>query len=140
MHISKIGSIITDNIEEGNANKYVISISIELKTIHDNLDAIFNRLNNLEAFIADKQMIAVYDNKEGKMIENVNHPTHYGGKDSLYETVKVIEAWGLTYNTGNAVKYISRAGKKDPAKHIEDLEKAVWYISREIENLKNGKK
>ena len=74
------------------------------------------------------------------MSENVNHPTHYGGENNPYETVKVIEAWGLTYNTGNAVKYISRAGKKDPAKHIEDLEKAVWYISREIENLKNGQK
>ena len=74
------------------------------------------------------------------MSERVNHPTHYGGENNPYETVKVIEAWGLTYNTGNAVKYISRAGKKDPAKHIEDLEKAVWYISREIENLKHGQK
>jgi len=68
-------------------------------------------------------------------MENVNHPNHYGGKDSQYEAIKVIEAWGLNFNTGNAVKYISRAGKKDPAKTVEDLEKAIWYLKREVLNL-----
>ena len=37
--------------------------------------------------------------------------------------------WGLGFNLGNAVKYISRAGKKDPDKYIEDLQKAVWYLN-----------
>lgn len=63
-----------------------------------------------------------------------NHPQHYGGKDNPYEVIKVIEAWSLGFNLGNTVKYISRAGKKDPAKEIEDLEKAKWYLEREIAN------
>lgn len=61
---------------------------------------------------------------------SVNHPEYYGGKDNPYEAIKVIEAWGLGFCLGNAVKYISRAGKKDSAKLIEDLEKAGWYIRR----------
>jgi hypothetical protein len=68
----------------------------------------------------------------------INHPNHYGG-DTVYETIKVIEAWGLGFNLGNAVKYISRAGRKDPAKEIEDLEKAAFYLKRHIENRKAGK-
>lgn len=64
----------------------------------------------------------------------VVHPPHYGG-DTTYEAIKVIEAWGLGFCLGNAVKYISRAGKKDPAKEIEDLEKAQWYLTREIKKL-----
>lgn len=65
-------------------------------------------------------------------MDNVDHPAHYGG-DSVYETIKVIDAWGLDFCLGNAVKYISRAGKKDPEKRIEDLRKAIWYIQHEIE-------
>lgn len=71
------------------------------------------------------------------MSEQVNHPLHYGGEDSPYEVIKVIEAWGLDFHLGTAVKYIPRAGKKDPNKEIEDLEKAVWYINRKIQKLKN---
>ena len=68
--------------------------------------------------------------------ENVNHPKHYGGKDNPYEAIKVIEAWELDFPLGNTVKYIARAGKKDPDKEIQDLEKALWYLERKIRNLK----
>lgn len=61
----------------------------------------------------------------------VNHPKHYGG-DTVYEAIKVIEAWELGFCLGNTVKYISRAGKKDKSKKIEDLKKAAWYLEREI--------
>jgi hypothetical protein len=71
--------------------------------------------------------------------EAVNHPAHYGGADNPYEAIKVIEAWGLGFNVGNAVKYLSRAGKKEPAKLIEDLEKARWYLDRAISNAKAGR-
>lgn len=71
--------------------------------------------------------------------EQVNHPDHYGGGDNPYEAIKVIEAWGLNFSLGSAVKYISRAGKKDPDKHVQDLEKAAWYVNREIERLKAEK-
>lgn len=66
--------------------------------------------------------------------ETVNHPDHYGGKDNPYESIKVIRAWNLGFSLGNAVKYISRAGKKDPNKRLEDLKKALWYIQEEIDN------
>jgi len=65
---------------------------------------------------------------------NVIHPTHYGGKDNPYEAIKVIEAWGVGFNLGNTLKYISRAGKKDNT--IQDLEKALFYLDREIQNRK----
>lgn len=62
----------------------------------------------------------------------VDHPAHYGGADNPYEAIKVIEAWGLGFSLGNAVKYISRAEKKGAA--LEDLKKARWYLDREIAN------
>lgn len=65
--------------------------------------------------------------------EAVNHPAHYGGKDNPYEAIKVIEAWGLNFSLGSAVKYICRAGKKSG--FIEDLRKSCWYVSREIQRL-----
>lgn len=65
----------------------------------------------------------------------VNHPAHYGG-DTTYETIKVLEAWDLGFHLGNAVKYISRAGKKSANREIEDLEKAVWYVNRRIAQLR----
>ena len=68
------------------------------------------------------------------MTEKVNHPDHYGGKGNTYEAIKVIEAWELDFHLGNVVKYISRAGKKENT--IEDLEKALWYLQRKINQLK----
>lgn len=63
--------------------------------------------------------------------EKVNHPPHYGG-DTTYETIKVIEAWGLDFHLGNAVKYLSRAGRKPGAEEAVDLRKALWYIERRL--------
>jgi len=68
------------------------------------------------------------------MNESINHPEHYGG-DNTYEAIKVIEAWELDFSLGNTIKYISRAGKKDKAKEIEDLKKALWYLDRKIKTL-----
>lgn len=64
--------------------------------------------------------------------KNVNHPEHYGGADNVYEAIKVIEAWDLGFCLGNAIKYISRAGKKDNNSYLQDLKKAKWYLEREI--------
>ena len=69
--------------------------------------------------------------------EAVNHPQHYGGENNQYEAIKVIEAWDLCFCLGNTVKYISRAVKKEIDKTVQDLEKAKWYLEREIENLKS---
>lgn len=65
------------------------------------------------------------------MNDNVNHPSHY--TDGNIEVIDFIEDKKLNYHLGNAVKYISRAGKKDPEKYTEDLQKAVWYLQREID-------
>ncbi len=67
------------------------------------------------------------------------HQSYYGGTDNIYEAIKVIEAWGFGFNLGNVIKYASRAGKKDPTKEIEDLEKAAWYLNRQIESLRSRK-
>ncbi len=69
----------------------------------------------------------------------VDHPSYYGGDNNPYEAIKVIEAWDLGFCLGNTVKYISRAGKKNPEKEIEDLEKAAWYLNRHIEGLKKNR-
>lgn len=72
-------------------------------------------------------------------MNTVNHPQYYGGKDNTYEAIKVIEAWNLGFCLGNTIKYISRAGKKSKEKEIEDLEKALWYLNRYLENTKKEK-
>lgn len=68
--------------------------------------------------------------------EQIDHPEYYGGADNPYEAIKVIEAWGLGFHLGNAVKYIFRAGKKDQA--LTDLQKAVWYLQREINRIEES--
>lgn len=70
------------------------------------------------------------------MSDPINHPDHYGGKDNPYECIKVVEAWGLGFCLGSALKYICRAGKKGDA--LEDLKKAAWYLNREIQALEEG--
>ena len=69
------------------------------------------------------------------LAEQVDHPSHYGGKENTYEAIKVIDAWGLGFHLGNVIKYISRAGKKDPKTLIQDLKKASWYLQKYIEKL-----
>jgi hypothetical protein len=63
----------------------------------------------------------------------VNHPSHY--TDGKIEVIDFIEDKKLGFCLGNAVKYIARAGKKDPTKEIEDLKKADWYVNRRIKEV-----
>jgi hypothetical protein len=70
--------------------------------------------------------------------EQVNHPQHYGGKNNEYETIKVIDAWELGFSLGNTVKYISRAGKKEKDKELQDLKKALFYLKHHIDNLEKN--
>lgn len=66
----------------------------------------------------------------------VDHPSHYHATSGI-EVIDAIEAWELNFALGNAVKYIARAGRKNPDKAAEDLSKALWYIERELDRL-NG--
>jgi Protein of unknwon function (DUF3310) len=67
--------------------------------------------------------------------EAVNHPLHYGGKNSSTEVIKVVRDWQLGFSLGNAIKLIARSQfKKDDGK-LEDLHKAMWYLQEEISHL-----
>lgn len=67
--------------------------------------------------------------------DNVSHPPHYAnGWSNGAEVIDLTEH--LSFCAGNVVKYVCRAGRKDPDKHAEDLEKARWYIDREIARVK----
>ena len=63
---------------------------------------------------------------------HVSHPSHY---NQGIEAIDIIESWDLNFSLGNAIKYILRSPYK--GKQIEDLEKARWYIDREINRLKD---
>ena len=66
------------------------------------------------------------------MSDPVNHPKHYLKHPSGVECITITE--GFNFNKGNAIKYIWRSHEKNNA--VEDLQKAIWYIEREIERLK----
>lgn len=93
--------------------------------VYDNIDKLLKSNQNSEV----KQ----------QPTDMVNHPQHYGG-DTTYEYFKVAEAWGLDKRAYlfTAGRYLCRAGKKFKDKEIEDLEKAIVYIQREIELLKKS--
>lgn len=65
------------------------------------------------------------------MSDPINHPPHYTSNPSGVECITVTE-W-MNFNLGNAMKYIWRAGEKGNA--IQDLQKARWYLDREISRL-----
>lgn len=66
--------------------------------------------------------------------DNVSHPPHYAdGWSNGAEVIDLTEH--LSFCAGNVVKYVCRAGRKDPTKHVEDLEKARWYLDREIARI-----
>ena len=108
----------------------VIEEVTEMKKVLDELDKIkeVEKTNDLVNDWFDR----AYENYQADL---VNHPAHY--KAGGIETIDFIEAKDLNYRLGNVVKYVSRAGKKasDP---IQDLEKAAWYLQREIDARKNA--
>ena len=88
--------------------------------------------------VVTNALAAMLDKYECKSSGVISHPSHYRS-DSGFEAIDVIEAWNLGFNLGNALKYISRAGLKDKNREIEDLEKAQWYLNREIERIRSAK-
>lgn len=68
----------------------------------------------------------------------INHPSYYC--DGGIETLDFILAKKLDFLTGQVCKYISRAGKKDPDKDIEDLKKARFYLDRKIKELEKARR
>lgn len=94
----------------------------------------------------DRTCYSIYDEKSEREVEEnynlifgckndpVNHPSHY--TKGKIEVADFIADQKLNFDRGNAVKYVCRAGSKDPEKEIQDLEKAIWYINHEIKMLK----
>lgn len=88
------------------------------------------------SILIDTDELPPVTNLDGDPLNDpVNHPAHYtrGG----IEVIDFIEAYAPDdFHRANALKYIARAGEKDPTKFVEDLEKAVWYLNRRIAQAK----
>jgi hypothetical protein len=128
--------------------KTVKEIKAKLKCSHALIAVVLRNYKNktkkskiVKAVTEMKQVLDVIEMRRPKHrlqateIDPVNHPPHY--KAGGFETIDFIEAKDLNYRLGNVVKYVSRAGKKssDP---VQDLEKAAWYLQREIAARKNA--
>jgi hypothetical protein len=85
------------------------------------------RMQTVGVFTSDRPLRMIDTNAK----DNVNNPAHY--KVGGIETIDFIEAKKLSYNLGNVVKYVTRAEHKGNTK--EDLQKAQWYLNRELKNL-----
>lgn len=70
------------------------------------------------------------------MDDKVNHPKHYTSHPSGIEAITICEHFN--FNVGNAIKYLWRAGLKDKDAELLDLQKAEWYVRREIERLSSS--
>lgn len=67
--------------------------------------------------------------------ENVDQPKHYQGEGGI-TAIDVIEAYRLNFSLGNVIKYALRAGRKPNEDGLQDLEKALWYLNREVERVR----
>jgi hypothetical protein len=78
--------------------------------------------------------IVIKEREHAVNSDNVSNPPHYAdGWSNGAEVIDLTEH--LSFCAGNVVKYVCRAGRKDPDKHVEDLEKARWYLDREIKRV-----
>lgn len=82
-----------------------------------------------------KKVILFATSNKSIKADAVNHPPHY--KAGGIETIDFIEAKSLNYNLGNVIKYITRSDLK--GNKLEDLQKAQWYLNREVSNLEKSK-
>ena len=109
----------------------VIDIEISNNTTWYDID---NPLNPGEVIgVPDTHCEVVKEDERPEVAYNdpVHHPSHY--TDGNIEVIDFIEDKKLGFHLGNAVKYISRAGKKDKSKTAEDIKKAIWYLNRYLE-------
>ena len=67
------------------------------------------------------------------MTDEINHPDHYLWHPSGIECITITEH--MNFCTGNAIKYIWRSGRKQNISAIIDLQKAIWYLNREIDRI-----
>ena len=102
-------------------------------------EAHYDRMVNFYGVESDEAKFVLKKLKEKLPVPNsdvINNPPHY--TFSKIQTIDAIEAWGLDFHLGNAIKYISRAQHK--GRYLEDLEKAQWYVARAIAKAKGESK
>ena len=115
----------------------LLAATLPPATAHHLVWGITMKRSDLEALearnLAEKKIGEKVDAYRESLNDPVNHPSHYTSHPSGVECITVTEH--MTFNLGNAVKYIWRAGEKteDP---LQDLEKARWYLDREIQRIK----
>lgn len=106
-------------------------VDIQIKPLSRNNAIVYNAIEKYNGFLESDDLQAV---KRAMSFEEtndpVNHPSHYtSGKIEVADFIADMDA---NFFVGNAVKYICRAGKKDPNKTDEDLHKAIWYLNKEL--------
>ncbi len=111
------------------------SISGNVESAHDTPREMFgaprSRKRNVSSLDSESAMPRPSNDSADVAEDTINHPKHYTSHPSNVECITVVE-W-MSFNLGNAVKYIWRAGFK--GYQIEDLQKARWYVDREIKRL-----
>lgn len=130
-------------VERSHDPKVVKAEQNYLKTVKTAMDAIQKKPYMKAAFekpVVFLESIAetrekIRDQTERELLDLVNRPPHY--RTGGIETIDFIEAKDLNYRLGNVIKYVSRAGRKD-TDAVQDLEKAAWYLQREITTRKNA--
>lgn len=129
----KVGKKINDFIQNMPSKEIAriprVTICSNL-SLCDNEFRIMERVKNVDQF-------DTVNNVQDNVRSNPNpiSPEHY--KRLSPEPKDVIRSWGLNFNLGSAVKYISRAGHKDEI--VQDLKKAQQFIQFEIDYLKGDK-
>ena len=145
LHHESDGIYFESNINDG--NDALIDVIKNGEMIVGFTANIFS-INKLDNSVVNGRIITTYFTKDPKdsvakiytidgeeinmSNDPVNHPSHY--TDGKYEVIDFIEDYDLDddFYMANAVKYICRAGKKDPDKRNEDLQKALWYLQRSV--------
>lgn len=117
--------------KKATTNEAKVDLTPALKFVEGRAQAQRENWKQLGLFSSNKSVAQQIEMFEPKS-DPVNNPTHYtvGG----IETIDFIEAKKLGYNLGNVVKYITRSDHK--GNKLEDLRKAQWYLTREINSLK----
>lgn len=123
------------------ADKYYQCNEDEIELITDvTVESLMNKIKEITSINEDCEKkiknVKVEDDENNN--DPVNHPSHYtSGK---IEVMDFIEDKKLNFARGNVIKYVSRAGKKDKDKELEDLRKSSWYLNREIQRLEKENK
>lgn len=121
----------------GSDNTYGIPLDSDAWPFEDTIYCVdFEDEYVLESgWLATAEMLELVAREGADGVEDVvNHPGHY--TKFGVEVIDLTEH--LSFCAGNAIKYVARAGLKDPSKHIEDLKKAAWYIDREIARIERA--